>query len=1067
VYIDDIIIHSASHEEHLEQLDKALSRLTKHNLKANLAKCSFGASETNYLGFRLTQDGIIPGTDKLKAVRDAPPPSTVRQVRQFLGLCNFFRGHIQHFAQLTAPLTNLTKKDSSWKKGALPAAALRAFRHLQSLLCSEPVLAYPRRDRTYGLITDASFGDDKTAGGLGAILTQIDEKGKFHVIGYASRKLLKHEMNYTPFLLEMAACIFGMEHFGVNLKGRHFLLFTDHKPLEKLGKTHTKTLNRLQLMMNSFDFEIIYKKGSEMPADYLSRNAVDSIGMDLEQFALEQDKDDFLKALRLYLLNRALPNNDALSKVIVKVADACFVQNGVVWKRLDKQHEFRPCLYVPSHLKEKIISEAHGSELSGHFGLLKTKEAILNSYFWPNMEADISEHLKRCQKCQKILPNRNSPLILTPMPMPTEPNQRIHADLFGPLKSEDGSKKFILCLTDAFSKMVELVVIPNKEAGTVACAIVNKWICRYGVPLECHTDLGREFQNKLWHEISSLLGSKHTTTSPHHPQCNSQAEVCNKTIAKYLAAMVDESTLNWEQYIPALMFCYNTSFHRSIKTSPYFITFGIEPRTPSFFAADIRNFLKENYHTSLQRLAEARKIAIENNWFATEQYKHDHDKKAQVPNFLPNQLVLLDEFNFLNKNRKLAEKFSGPFRIVRLKGNNNAELVVNNGRRLIVNLQRLRPFQGNDVCDKLDVNDAVTNDLQTSPRGRDESENERERDPENTPEKHDNAESKKPDKNNLRKTTNGPQLTSHKRTHAHTHAHTLSPSLSRNLDRPLTRAQSRKMLEQTEGTKSLAALIATIAQQVLAIKKRLRKKQVSLGSSDPYKYGSGLEVESSLPDDVPDLGDDSGDDDNGDDDAVESDDHEAEDFDADNEEEENDPGTPGRWQEQEDGWKSWVEESDEESPSKFPSARLVVEGRQPISDQNLEQLLTEGGRPAKDFLDELLHQQRLFDHAYAWAMSKPNLNQKDREYLQFLRDKGARLKRLFDRVEAARKTTPDGLRHRTPYERRPSGQSSGAPHGRREGIKPKTLRFEDEAGPVSSRTRKHQPIPEDEAESDE
>ncbi len=196
----------------------------------------------------------------MKAVKEAKPPENVKQIRQFLGLSNFFRGHIQNFAQITSPLTQLTKKDSSWKRGSLPEHALRAFRHLQSLLCSQPVLAYPRADRQYALITDASFGDEHTAGGLGAILTQIDNQGKFYVIAYASCKLQKHEKNYTPFLLEMQAAIFGMETFEVHLKGRQFKLFTDHKPLEKLGKVHTKTLNRLQQMMNLFSFEIIYKK---------------------------------------------------------------------------------------------------------------------------------------------------------------------------------------------------------------------------------------------------------------------------------------------------------------------------------------------------------------------------------------------------------------------------------------------------------------------------------------------------------------------------------------------------------------------------------------------------------------------------------------------------------------------------------------------------------------------------------------------------------------------------------------------------------------------------------------
>jgi hypothetical protein len=292
----------------------------------------FGSSETSYLGFRLTKEGIFPGTDKLKAVKDAKPPENVKQIRQFLGLCNFFRGHIQNFAQITSPLTNLTKKDSTWKRGSLPEAGLRAFRHLQSLLCSQPVLAYPRSDRQYALITDASFGDDTTAGGLGAILTQLDEKGQFYVIAYASRKLQKYEKNYTPFLLEMQAAIFGMETFEVHLRGRHFKLFTDHKPLEKLGKVHTKTLNRLQQMMNLFSFEIIYKKGDEMPADFLSRNAVDAINFDLTSFAQEQNKDEILRNLRLYLLNKVLPENNKIAQLVYKMSHDCFVLNGVVWK---------------------------------------------------------------------------------------------------------------------------------------------------------------------------------------------------------------------------------------------------------------------------------------------------------------------------------------------------------------------------------------------------------------------------------------------------------------------------------------------------------------------------------------------------------------------------------------------------------------------------------------------------------------------------------------------------------------------------------------------------------------
>jgi hypothetical protein len=108
----------------------------------------------------------------------------------------------------------LTKKDSSWKGGQLPPDALQAFQELQTYLCSEPIVDYPKRNRPYTLIVDSSLGDDKKPGGLGAILTRINPDGQHCVIAYASRKLQKHKCNYTTFLLKMQAAIWGMDHLG-------------------------------------------------------------------------------------------------------------------------------------------------------------------------------------------------------------------------------------------------------------------------------------------------------------------------------------------------------------------------------------------------------------------------------------------------------------------------------------------------------------------------------------------------------------------------------------------------------------------------------------------------------------------------------------------------------------------------------------------------------------------------------------------------------------------------------------------------------------------------------------
>jgi hypothetical protein len=141
-------------------------------------------------------------------------------------------------------------------------------------------------------------------------------------------------------------------------------------------------------------------------------------------------------------------------------------------------------------------------------------------------------------------------------------------------------------MTDAFSKYVELVAIPNKEDDTVPDAIFAHWICRYGIPVELIKDQGKEFCNKLSDELFKLMEMKHGRTSAYHPQCNSQAEVANKTIAKYLRNVVDTTTLDWEAYLAPLMFSYNTSFHRTIQSSPYFLTFGQMARQPAFNQGD-------------------------------------------------------------------------------------------------------------------------------------------------------------------------------------------------------------------------------------------------------------------------------------------------------------------------------------------------------------------------------------------------------------------------------------------------------------------------------------------------
>ena len=698
VYIDDLLLHSSTHSEQLEILSAVLGRLVHYGLKINLDKCIFGNEEVSYLGFTLTPNGIVPGKDKLQAIKNATPPTDIKMVRSFIGLCNFFRTHIKNFSTLSQPLTKLTRNDSNYKGGTLPPEAMRAFLQLKLALTSDPVVAYPRADRHYALIVDASTGTATTEGGMGAILTQVDKQGTFHVISYGSRQLIKHEKNYSPFLLEMAAAVWGMDFYNEYLKGKQFTLYTDHKPLEKMSHLHNKTLNRLQLAMLEYDFVIQYKKGINMPADFLSRSKFDEVAA-IDPFsptlAQEQSVDPDLIKLRHFHEKGFWPLHTSKSDIIrlKPLLTRFFVRDGCVWIRLTDFERQRTALFLPVKFRKRALCDAHGSLLTGHDAVTKTYIRITDSYYWPGIKTDIQKHITSCLQCQIRKSVKPQPVPLQPLPIVDQPNQRVHVDLFGPLKASANCKKFILCITDAFTKYAEVIAIENKQADTVASEIFTKWVCRFGSPIQIHSDGGTEFCNQLADDLYQKLDIKHTRTSPAHPHCNAQVEVFNKTVAKYLSSFVDQQTLDWEQYIPMLMFSYNTSYHSTIMTTPFELLFGMKPRIPSQPHQDVqRVHYGESFASErVQQLQKARQVAKDNIESKTSQVKAQFDKKALAHNFKIGDLVLFAEHDFRGRNRKLAPKWLGPAEVVHVS-TTNIKIKCKNNKIKRLNVKHIKHF---------------------------------------------------------------------------------------------------------------------------------------------------------------------------------------------------------------------------------------------------------------------------------------------------------------------------------------------------------------------------------------
>ena len=717
-YIDDVLIYSSTPEGALASLDIVLRRLRQHNLKVNLTKSSILAAKTDYLGHTLSSEGIAPGRDKAQAILGAKPPHTVKQLKSFLGMINYFRSFVRHFAHQAGKLYALTRQDSVWKGGPLPPQALATFEVLKREIANATPRKFPRREGKYHLYVDGSLGDANEEGGLGAHLMQEEQDGSFRTIAFASRALKKHEKNYSAFLLELQAAVYAIDYFSHYLTGRVFTLYTDHAPLTKLSVQHKKTLHRLHALLNEHFFDIKHVPGKQNAvADFLSRShgpaqpteqeevvAICAGDEHQDRLAHEQQNDPALGPLYRALWNRQ-PNPPYPSNLLRWAGRIQFkgkILTITLPPRQGVPNDERPRALVPRAVRPLLLREAHNSHLGGHQGIYRTAERIRQQFWWPAMEHEVALHVRACQTCQATS-NKDGPTTIPHDVFPAEkgPNHRVHVDLFGPLKDKEGGQKFILGMTDAFTKILRLKALHSKSAVEVAQAIWSDWMAIYGVPKTIVSDNGAEFVNQLQAEIYKLLQVKHKTTTPYHPVCNQMQEHQHRGMAHYIRTALhaaSETTIDWEYYLPALMLSHNTAVNKQIKMSPFYAMFGYDARLPLW--PDLSDVLR----TEDFRLPPAEKDALfgwlENRQRAREAVAHNEQHARDL---LPNTSVPKVTFKAgekvwtriqatNEKNKKFAPKWE---RAIVMERNSATtykikRIDVKSGKIKVVNAQHLK-----------------------------------------------------------------------------------------------------------------------------------------------------------------------------------------------------------------------------------------------------------------------------------------------------------------------------------------------------------------------------------------
>ena len=460
VYIDDILVTGKTDEEHLDTLDRVLTRLQEKGLRLKKRKCEFMRPSVEYLGHIISAEGLRPTQEKVRAINDAPAPQNVTQLRSFVGLVNFYSKFLPNLATRLAPLYHLLQKEAKW---CWEAAQKKSFKEAKAQLSSSALLAHYDPSQELLLTCDAS------PYGVGAVLSHRLADGNDKPVAFASRSLAAAEKKYAQIEKEGLAIVFGVKRFHQYLAGRKFTINSDHKPLQTLfSETRpvpvlaSARIQRWAQLLGAYDYVIAYKPGDQLAnADSLSRLPLPEAPMDVpvpgetillmsnlqdtpvtaKQVKSWTDRDPQLARVRL-LVQKGWSDTDGEDlpdfrrrKAELSVQDGCILWGSRV--------------VIPTAGRIKIMEELHES----HPGIVRMKSLARSYVWWPGMDKDLETKVAICSDCQRI---RKSPppAMLHPWEWPTRPWARLHVDYAGPFMG-----KMFLVVVDAHSKWMNVVTV--------------------------------------------------------------------------------------------------------------------------------------------------------------------------------------------------------------------------------------------------------------------------------------------------------------------------------------------------------------------------------------------------------------------------------------------------------------------------------------------------------------------------------------------------------------------------------------------------------------------------------
>ena len=553
-------------------LDHVLDILEKAGLRLNKAKCSFLMTRIEYLGHVIDAEGLHPTNDKIAALKEAPTPTNVTELRSFLGIVNYYGKFLPNLATKLTPLYHLLHRKTKW---VWTNEQDKAFQLAKKALQTDAVLVHYDSTKPLLLACDASEY------GIGAVLSHIFADGQEKPIAYTSRTLSPAERRYSQLEREGLAIIYAVKKFHNYIYGRHFTIESDHQPLsylfsEKKGipVMASSRIQRWALTLAAYQYNIRYKSGKTLNnADALSRlprpitipepttpAELDHLICHLSSTSISAgsikdwtSKDPLLSQVLRYV-QRGWPDHalgEDFKPYTLRKAELSAMDGCLLWGSR---------IVIPPQGRELALQELHDS----HPGCGKMKGLARNYIWWPKMDAAIEAVVKQCQTCQESRPSPPS-APLHPWEWPSQPWSRLHLDYAGPFL---GSMHLII--VDAHSKWLDihpmLSITASKTIEKLRIVFAN-----HGLPHKIVTDNGPSFTSAEFKDFMTGNGIVHVTSAPYHPSTNGLAERAVQTFKKGVARISGNTV---QEKISKFLFNYRITPHSVTGVPPSELLYG-------------------------------------------------------------------------------------------------------------------------------------------------------------------------------------------------------------------------------------------------------------------------------------------------------------------------------------------------------------------------------------------------------------------------------------------------------------------------------------------------------------